>query len=94
MFLGSLVALIVDAFTTGFLLSLAFAIGTFLPSLAVSVRRLHDVGKSGWWVFISLVPIIGSIILLIWYVGKGTPGENRYGAGPGLEVLFIAASAG
>ena len=93
-FLGSLVALIVDAFTTGFLLSLAFAIGTFLPSLAVSVRRLHDVGKSGWWVFISLVPIIGSIILLIWYVGKGTPGENRYGAGPGARGVIHCSRCG
>ena len=84
-FLGSLIASILDAFTTGFLLYLIFVLGTFLPSLAVSVRRLHDVDRSGWWILLSLVPIIGPIILLIWYVRKGTAGENRFGDEPAVR---------
>ena len=79
--LGYLIALIVDAFTTGFLVYLLFALATFLPSMAVTIRRLHDVDRSGWWIHLSLVPIIGAIVLLIWYVSEGTPGENRFGEG-------------
>ena len=57
-----------------------FALAVFLPSLAVLVRRLHDVGKSGWFMLISLIPIIGGIWLLILMVTDGQPGENKYGA--------------
>jgi uncharacterized membrane protein YhaH (DUF805 family)/ABC-type dipeptide/oligopeptide/nickel transport system permease component/ABC-type dipeptide/oligopeptide/nickel transport system permease subunit len=81
-FVAALTAMIVDAFTTGFLLYSIFALGTFIPSLAVAVRRLHDVDRSGWWMFISAVPIFGSIILLVWLIGEGTPGDNRFGGDP------------
>ncbi len=56
-----------------------------VPALAISVRRLHDRDKSGWWLLISFIPIvggIGSIILLIWYLGRGTEGPNRFGDNP------------
>lgn len=53
-----------------------------LPSLSVSVRRLHDLDKSGWWVLIGLIPIIGMIIMIIWACMKGTTGDNRFGADP------------
>ena len=59
-----------------------FALATFLPMLSVDVRRLHDVGKSGWWILLILIPLIGAIVLLIWMIGKGTEGENKYGADP------------
>ena len=59
-----------------------FILGAFLPSLAVSVRRLHDIDHSGWWVLINLIPIIGSITLFIWALMEGTAGENKYGAEP------------
>ena len=49
-----------------------------LPSIAVSVRRLHDRDLSGWWYLLGFVPF-GSIVLLVWYVLPGTPGSNRYG---------------
>lgn len=50
-----------------------------LPNLAVSIRRLHDTGKSGWWLFVGLVPVVGSIILLILMLQAGQPGPNQYG---------------
>ena len=80
--LGSFVAAIVDAFTTGFLLGAVFGLGTFLPGLAVAIRRLHDTNRSGWWILLGVVPIIGWIILFIWYATEGTSGENRFGAEP------------
>lgn len=59
-----------------------FALATFLPSLAVDVRRLHDLDKSGWWLLIGLIPLIGFIVLLIWFISKGTAGDNKYGSNP------------
>jgi len=48
----------------------------------VSVRRLHDMGRSGWWLLIGLVPLIGIVVLLIWYVSRGQDGMNRFGSDP------------
>lgn len=53
-----------------------------LPSLAVTVRRLHDTGRSGWWFWIQLVPIAGAIVLFVFTVLDGTPGPNSYGPSP------------
>lgn len=60
----------------------AYALAVFLPGLAVGVRRLHDVGKSGWFIFIALIPIAGAIWLLVLLCTEGTRGENQYGADP------------
>ena len=62
--------------------NLLFSIITFLPGLAVSVRRLHDVNRSGWWVLL-LFTVIGLILLLYWALRKSDEGENRFGA---LEI--------
>lgn len=59
-----------------------FALGTFLPSLAVAVRRLHDLGKSGWWLLISLVPLVGGIWLLVLLATAGEQQPNQYGQNP------------
>ena len=53
--------------------------GMFLPQLAVAVRRLHDINRSGWWYWLLLVPVIGWILLLLWSWSAGTTGENSYG---------------
>jgi uncharacterized membrane protein YhaH (DUF805 family) len=53
-----------------------------LPTLAVSVRRLHDLDRSGWWLLIVLIPIIGAIWLLVWFCTRGTVGPNRFGPDP------------
>jgi len=63
-------------------LALLVSLALFLPGLAVSVRRLHDIDRSGWWILIGLIPIVGIIMLIIWYVTAGTPGPNRFGQDP------------
>jgi uncharacterized membrane protein YhaH (DUF805 family) len=55
------------------------SLALFLPGLAVSVRRLHDIGKSGWWVLIGLIPLVGWVILIYWGVQPGQPAANEYG---------------
>jgi len=67
------------------ILYLIFALGTFLPYLAVLVRRLHDIGRSGWWYFIILIPIAGVIWLIVLLATDGEPGENQYG--PNLKEV-------
>ena len=59
-----------------------FALATLIPSLAVGVRRLHDTDRSGWWLLIGLIPLVGAIVLLVFYVEKGTVGPNRFGEDP------------
>jgi len=58
------------------------ALGLLLPSLGLAVRRLHDTNRSGWWILLGLIPIVGSIILIVFMVGEGTPGDNQYGPSP------------
>ena len=59
-----------------------YGLAIIIPSIAVSVRRLHDIDRTGWWVLISLVPVIGTIVLLVFAASDGTPGENRFGPNP------------
>jgi len=59
-----------------------YSLAILVPALAVMVRRLHDIGKSGWFVFISLIPIIGPFWLLILLVTDSNPEENQYGPNP------------
>ena len=70
-----------DGAATG-LLGLVYNLAIFLPSIAVSIRRLHDTDRSGWWLLIALVPVIGAIVLLVFMVLEGTQGENRFGEDP------------
>ena len=56
-------------------------LGLLLPSLAVGARRLHDIGKSGWWQLVNLIPLIGLILLLYWTV-QPSEGDNTYGPAP------------
>jgi uncharacterized membrane protein YhaH (DUF805 family) len=65
-------------------LSGLYALAVLLPSLAVSVRRLHDTGRSGWWVLLGLVPLIGWLVLLVFQVQDSEPGTNAYGPNPKL----------
>jgi len=59
-----------------------YAFAVFLPSLAVGVRRLHDIGKSGWFYLIGLIPFVGAIILLVWFCTNSQFGANKWGANP------------
>jgi len=66
-----------------------FGLAILLPTLAVTVRRLHDVGKSGWWIFISLIPIVGGIWLFILTLTDSQPGDNQYGANPKMSMAPV-----
>jgi uncharacterized membrane protein YhaH (DUF805 family) len=59
----------------------------FLPNLAIYVRRLHDTNRSGWWLLICLIPLVGIIVLLVWAATKGTDGPNQYGPDPLADPL-------
>ncbi len=61
--------------------------GTLLPHLAVSVRRLHDVNRTGWWYLVGYVPLLGAIVLFVWFCTDGTRGPNRFGADPKATLL-------
>jgi len=64
-----------------------------LPSLAIGARRLHDTGKSGWWQLLCLIPVIGSIILLVLFIFKGEEGSNKYGAPVTATASNVASEA-
>lgn len=81
---GILDAAVFPGIQTGPIQSLA-SLALFLPGLSVSVRRFHDLGRTGWWLLIMLT-VIGIIVVLIWFCLRGTIGPNRYGPDP-LESL-------
>ncbi len=62
--------------------SLLFSLSTFVPSLAVMVRRFHDIDRSGWWSLIIFIPLIGFIVFIVWVCKRGTFGPNRFGPDP------------
>lgn len=61
---------------------LAAMLALLIPSLAVAFRRLHDTGRTAWWLLIGLIPVLGALVLLVFYVLDGTPGPNRFGPDP------------
>lgn len=73
---------IIDAVINNSILGLLAVLALLLPSLAVTVRRLHDTGRAGWWIFIALVPFVGGIILLVFECMNSQPGTNQYGPSP------------
>jgi uncharacterized membrane protein YhaH (DUF805 family) len=74
--LGAL-AQAVDVF---WILYIVYAVAVIVPTLAVAIRRLHDTDKSGWFVLLAIIPLIGTIILIVFYATDGTKGPNRHGA--------------
>ncbi|MCX6333747.1 MAG: DUF805 domain-containing protein [Bacteroidia bacterium] len=65
---------------------LIYALAILIPGLAVGVRRLHDTGRSGWWMFISLIPFVGGIWLLVLMLLDSEPETNEYGPNPKVTV--------
>ena len=77
-----IVLALIDTFVLGFpVLSGIFSLAVLIPSLSIGARRLHDIGRSGWWLLISLVPLIGVIVLLVFFV-MDSDGDNEYGPNP------------
>lgn len=75
------------------MLGLLYSLAVLLPSIAVSVRRLHDIDKSGWWLLLILIPLIGAIVLLVFAVMEGTRGDNRFGPDPKSDEDGVPALA-
>lgn len=75
----------------GNLIQGAFSLASLIPGIAVAVRRLHDTGRSAWWLLLLLVPFVGWIVLIVFYCLEGERGPNRYGPDPkdpgGAEVF-------
>ena len=63
-------------------LSLIYSLGIILPSVGVAIRRLHDTGRSGWWLLITLIPILGGLVVLVFMILDSQPGSNQYGPNP------------
>jgi uncharacterized membrane protein YhaH (DUF805 family) len=66
-------------------LGLLYSLAVLLPSIAVSARRLHDIGRSGWWQLVAIIPIIGWIFVIVWYATPGRAEPNRWGQNPKAE---------
>jgi uncharacterized membrane protein YhaH (DUF805 family) len=81
-FIASVVASIIDGILGVTVLGVILALGLLIPSLAVGVRRLHDIGKSGWWLLIGLIPLVGAIVLLVFACQDSQPGTNQWGPSP------------
>ncbi|RPE66280.1 uncharacterized membrane protein YhaH (DUF805 family) [Pacificibacter maritimus] len=69
--------------------SIIFSLATIVPSIAVAARRLHDIDKSGWWQLIGFIPVVGWIIVIIWYAKEGSTVANRFGAPEKTVSEFI-----
>lgn len=69
-------------------LYMIWSLANLLPSIAVAIRRLHDTDRSGWWLFIALIPLVGAILLIVWLATKGTAGANRFGPDPLAKSVF------
>jgi len=63
-------------------IGMLYCLGIIIPSLAVTVRRLHDTDRTAWWLFLGLIPVIGAIVFFVFMVLDGTEGQNRYGVNP------------
>lgn len=74
-------AVIVDGILGTFIISLLFSLALLIPSLAIGARRLHDTGRTGWWLLIGLVPLIGGIVLLVFFIFDSVE-DNQYGPNP------------
>ena len=82
-----IVAGILDSIIGLGLIGALVALAHLIPSITVGVRRLHDINKSGWWLLIALVPIIGWIIAIYWAVKEGDATDNLYGSNPKAEAV-------
>ena len=78
----SIVLGIIDAVIGTVILGALFGLALLVPSIAVTVRRLHDTGRTGWWVLIGFVPVVGWIVLLVFMFMDSQPGDNQYGPNP------------
>ena len=89
--LAAVAANIIDLIIGAPIVSAIVGLGLLLPGLSVSIRRLHDTNRTGWWILIGLIPLIGAIILIVFYVQEGDASENQYGPPPPTSYAPAAA---
>lgn len=70
--------------TANYIVSGVFSLALLLPNLGLAVRRLHDIGKSGWWLFLAFIPVVGIIILIVWWCKESQMEPNEYGPVPNM----------
>lgn len=75
------VASIIDAVIGTILITTIFALGMLIPSISAAARRLHDTSRSGWWQLLSLIPIVGTIVLIV-FLAQDSHADNQYGPNP------------
>jgi len=80
--IGIVLSLVGRLIHDGGILGGLYSLAVFIPGLAVLFRRLHDIGKSGWWIFILLIPLVGVIWFLVLLATDSGPGDNQYGPNP------------
>ena len=83
--LGFLIGIIFGEETTGNIIQGIVTRALLRPGLGLAVRRLHDIGKSGWWIFLAFIPLVGAIILIVWFCQNSQMFPNQYGEVPMLE---------
>lgn len=66
-----------------------YSLAVLIPSIAVSIRRLHDTGRSGWWLLLAFIPLIGGIVLIVFMAQDGEPQPNQYGPNPKMAVSTV-----
>ena len=75
------------------MISMLVSLGLLLPSLRLGARRLHDIGKSGWWLLLGFIPIVGWIILIVWLATKTDMSANEYGNPATPKVVGVTPAA-
>jgi uncharacterized membrane protein YhaH (DUF805 family) len=84
-FIVSVLAGIIDAVVGSVVVGVIVSLALLLPQIMVGIRRLHDINRTGLWMFIGLVPLVGAIVLLVFFLTDGTYGDNKYGPRHGLQ---------
>ncbi|EHK89782.1 DUF805 domain-containing protein [Aggregatibacter actinomycetemcomitans] len=81
-FIATFVCMLIDAVIQMPIFQFVYGFGVIIPYIAVTVRRLHDTDRSGWWILISFIPLVGSIVLLVFMCFDSQSGTNRFGDNP------------
>jgi len=92
-FIVTVVASILDLIIGVQILQWIVAAAAIVPSISAGARRLHDTGRSGWWQLIGIIPIVGWILVIVWYATDSNPGDNQYGPNPKSAGLDPYGSA-
>jgi len=83
--LNPLLGVIPEQGNQGGILSMVLGLGLLIPSIGIGIRRLHDTGKSGWWLLIGFIPIVGIFLLIFFYIQDSQPETNLYGPNPKIR---------